>query len=83
VLGDGELDLVFLLGWPSHLGLLWENPSLAGFLHKLVSRQATFALFDACAIKGGWVMVRQRAQGEAPAHVEDARRGDGEPCPMA
>jgi class 3 adenylate cyclase len=37
VLGDGELDLVFLLGWPSHLGLLWEDPSLAGFLHKLAS----------------------------------------------
>lgn len=28
----------------------------------LVSRQATFALFDACAIKRGWVMVRQRVQ---------------------
>src|SRR6266550_7814683 len=37
VLGDGELDLVFLFGWPSHLGLLWENPALAAFLHKLSS----------------------------------------------
>jgi hypothetical protein len=33
-----------------------------------VSRQATFALFDACAIKRGWVMVRQRVQGEALAY---------------
>jgi hypothetical protein len=37
VLGDAPLDLVFLFGWPTHLGLLWENPSLAGFLHKLGS----------------------------------------------
>ena len=52
--------------------------------NELVSRQATFALFDACAIKRGWVMVRQRVQGEALAYVKDARRGDGcEPCPMA
>jgi pimeloyl-ACP methyl ester carboxylesterase len=37
VLGDAPLDLVLLFGWPTHLGLLWENPSLAGFLHKLAS----------------------------------------------
>ena len=42
--------------------------------NELVSRQATFALFDACAIKRGWVMVRQRVQGEALAYVKDARR---------
>jgi class 3 adenylate cyclase len=37
VVGDGRLDLVFLFGWPTHLGLIWENPSFAGFLHKLSS----------------------------------------------
>jgi len=37
VLGDGEHDLVFLLGWPSHLGLMWENPAFADFLHGLAS----------------------------------------------
>src|SRR4029453_3291593 len=37
VLGDAELDLVFLLGYATHLGLLWEDPSVAGFLHKLGS----------------------------------------------
>jgi class 3 adenylate cyclase len=37
VVGDGDLDLVFLFGWPTHLGLMWENPSFAGFLHKLSS----------------------------------------------
>ena len=37
VLGEGELDLVFLLGWPTHLALLWEHPLVAGFLSKLAS----------------------------------------------
>jgi pimeloyl-ACP methyl ester carboxylesterase len=37
VVGDAPLDLVLLFGWPTHLGLLWENPSLAGFLYKLAS----------------------------------------------
>src|SRR6266536_213078 len=37
VLGDGELDLVFLFGWPSHLGLLWEHPAPAGLLRRLAS----------------------------------------------
>jgi pimeloyl-ACP methyl ester carboxylesterase len=37
VFGDAELDLVFLLGYATHLGLLWEDPSVAGFLHKLGS----------------------------------------------
>jgi pimeloyl-ACP methyl ester carboxylesterase len=35
VLGDAELDLVFVSGYATHLGLLWEEPSVAGFLHKL------------------------------------------------
>ena len=37
VLGDGPLDIVFLLGWPSHLALMWENPALADFLSRLAS----------------------------------------------
>ena len=37
VVGDGDLDLVFLFGWPTHLGLMWEDPSFAAFLHKLSS----------------------------------------------
>jgi pimeloyl-ACP methyl ester carboxylesterase len=45
VVGAGELDLVFLLGWPSHLGLLWEHPSVAGFLGRL-SSFSRLILFD-------------------------------------
>jgi hypothetical protein len=37
VAGDGDLDLVFLFGWPTHLGLMWENPAFAGFLDQLGS----------------------------------------------
>jgi class 3 adenylate cyclase len=37
VVGKGDLDLVFLFGWPTHLALMWENPSFAAFLGKLSS----------------------------------------------
>ena len=37
VAGEGDLDLVFLFGWPTHLGLMWEDPSFAAFLGKLSS----------------------------------------------
>jgi class 3 adenylate cyclase len=45
VVGEGDLDLVFLFGWPTHLGLMWENPSFAGFLRKL-SSFSRLILFD-------------------------------------
>jgi class 3 adenylate cyclase/pimeloyl-ACP methyl ester carboxylesterase len=45
VVGAGELDLVFLLGWPTHLGLLWEHPSVAEFLGRL-SLFSRLVLFD-------------------------------------
>ena len=37
VLGDGPVDLVFLIGWPSHVALMWEHPAFAGFLRRLAS----------------------------------------------
>jgi pimeloyl-ACP methyl ester carboxylesterase len=37
VVGDGELDLVFLFGFPTNLALLWDNPAVGGFLTKLSS----------------------------------------------
>jgi class 3 adenylate cyclase len=45
VVGEGDLDLVFLFGWATHLGLLWEDPSFAGFLGKL-SSFSRLILFD-------------------------------------
>jgi class 3 adenylate cyclase len=45
VVGEGEHDLVFLFGWPSHLALMWENPAFASFLHGLASF-SRLILFD-------------------------------------
>jgi class 3 adenylate cyclase len=45
VLGEGDLDLVFLFGWPSHLALIWEHPAFASFLHQLASF-SRLILFD-------------------------------------
>ena len=44
-LGDGPIDLVFVMGWVSHLEWFWKEPSFAAFLQRL----ATFSrviLFD-------------------------------------
>jgi pimeloyl-ACP methyl ester carboxylesterase/DNA-binding CsgD family transcriptional regulator len=35
VLGDGPVDLVFVMGWVSHLDAFWEEPRFARFLHRL------------------------------------------------
>jgi class 3 adenylate cyclase/pimeloyl-ACP methyl ester carboxylesterase len=45
VIGSGNLDLVFLLGPPSHLALLWEQPAVAEFLEGLASFSRVI-LFD-------------------------------------
>jgi hypothetical protein len=45
VLGDGDLDLVFLFGWPTHLALMWENPAFADFLRGLAAF-SRLILFD-------------------------------------
>lgn len=45
VVGEGEQDLVFLFGWPTHLTLMWENPAFADFLDGL-STFSRLILFD-------------------------------------
>jgi len=45
VVGDGPIDLVFVLGWVSHLGFVWELPALAAFLKRLASF-SRLILFD-------------------------------------
>ena len=37
VVGDGPRDLMFHLGYPSHLELQWEHPAVARFYHRLAS----------------------------------------------
>jgi pimeloyl-ACP methyl ester carboxylesterase/DNA-binding winged helix-turn-helix (wHTH) protein len=45
VLGDGPLDLVFVMGWVSHLEYFWTEPSFARFLQRLASF-SRLILFD-------------------------------------
>lgn len=45
VIGDAPLDLVFVMGWVSHLEYFWREPSFARFLSRLASF-ARLILFD-------------------------------------
>ncbi len=45
LLGDGPIDLVFVMGWVSHLDYVWREPSSARFLTRLASF-SRLILFD-------------------------------------
>lgn len=45
VFGAGAIDLVFVMGWVSHLDWFWEEPSFARFLRRL-ARFSRVILFD-------------------------------------
>ncbi len=45
VIGDGPLDLVFVMGWISHLEYFWRHPTFARFLRRLASF-SRLILFD-------------------------------------
>jgi len=45
VLGSGPVDLVFVMGWVSHLEYFWTEPSFARFLRRL-ARFSRLILFD-------------------------------------
>ena len=45
VIGDGPIDLVFVMGWVSHIEMFWTEPSFARFLRKL-SGFARLIVFD-------------------------------------
>lgn len=45
VVGAGPLDIVFVMGWVSHLESFWSEPHFARFLHRLSTR-ARLILFD-------------------------------------
>ena len=44
-LGNGDLDIVFVMGWVSHLEYFWKHPSFASFLNRLASF-SRLILFD-------------------------------------
>lgn len=37
VVGDGPVDIVFVMGWVSHLEYFWEEPRFTAFLNRLAS----------------------------------------------
>jgi class 3 adenylate cyclase len=37
VVGDGPIDLVFVMGWTSNIEAMWEEPNLGRFLSRLAS----------------------------------------------
>lgn len=43
--GRGPIDIVFVMGWVSHLDWFWKNPSFAAFLQRLASFSRVI-LFD-------------------------------------
>lgn len=45
VIGSGDLDVVFVMGWVSHLEYFWEEPHFAAFLNRLASF-SRLILFD-------------------------------------
>lgn len=45
VIGDGPLDLVFVMGWISHIEYFWREPGFARFLRRLASF-SRLILFD-------------------------------------
>src|SRR5262249_35554956 len=45
VFGDGAIDIVFVMGWVSHLEYFWEEPSFSRFLLRLASF-SRLILFD-------------------------------------
>jgi serine/threonine protein kinase len=45
VFGEGEMDLVFVMGWVSHLEWFWKEPSFARFL-RCLGKLARVILFD-------------------------------------
>ena len=45
VVGEGPIDLVFVMGWVSHLEYFWNEPSFARFLTRL-SSMGRLILFD-------------------------------------
>lgn len=45
VVGTGDLDVVFVMGWVSHLEYFWKHPLFAAFLNRLASF-SRLILFD-------------------------------------
>lgn len=45
VVGDGPIDIVFVMGWVTNVDVMWEEPAFARFLERL-ARFSRLILFD-------------------------------------
>ena len=59
--GTGPVDIAFVMGWTTHIELMWKEPTLARFL----SRLAAFSRFDPLR-QARYRTVRPRARRSAP-----------------
>ena len=53
VVGDGPIDLVYVMGWVSNVEYVWEEPTVSRFLMRLASF-SRLILFDKRAQLFGW-----------------------------
>ena len=71
VVGDGPIDMVFVMGWVSHLEMFWAEPSFARFLGRL-SAMSRLILFD----KRGTGLSDRVAEAQLPSleqRMDDVR----------
>jgi pimeloyl-ACP methyl ester carboxylesterase len=71
VIGDGPIDVLFVLGWVTHIERMWEQPRIARFLERLASFSRV-VLFD----KRGVGLSDRVAEDRLPSlevRMDDAR----------
>ena len=69
VVGSGPRDLVFIMGWVSHLDYFWAEPSFARFLHRL----ATFSRLILIDKRGTGLSDRVTALPTLEQRMDDVR----------
>ena len=71
VVGSGELDIVFVIGWTTNIETLWEEPRLSSFLER-VARIGRLIIFD----KRGVGLSDRVPEGDLPSletRMDDVR----------
>ena len=69
IVGDGPLDIVLMIGWVSHLEMLWELPGARHFVERFAA-MGRVVLFDK---RGTGLSDRPSDQPSAADMVPDAR----------
>ncbi len=69
--GDGPIDILFVLGWVTHIERMWDQPSVARFLGRLASF-ARVMVFDKRGV-GMSDRVREDRLPSLEVRIDDAR----------